>query len=469
MNAEETPKSTPLKTSTPAKKLASTKPTPIKKEVAKPAKKEKAAPVKKGTKRTSTEKASTPKKRVKREKTPVEDSEEEDEALDSDESEEPKSTTKKSRSKATAKTPVKKVKMEDMPVNDESEEDGIISEDEDETPYSESNSKRTQKSKIPEKTSPSYSARTSTSQSPSPQQKLRPGDESQLVEDSRKRSYDDSEDEEGGIKRESIDQKRVTKKPKLESESEDEPKMSVKSKIEGSDNENTKSVIKSEKRIVKDEDSKVDDSDSEMSVVLDGPLTTKARKKRQTKAKSSTAKSTKSSSTTSKPRPTKSKTPAESLSPTSSQIKILQSQLVKCGVRKIWAFELKAYGDDSKAKIKHLQGMLKDIGMTGRFSDQRAKEIKEQRELMADLEAVKEGEKSWGLNEGRRARRSLVKGKKNLRESLEGDEEEEISVSGGGDDDDDDDDDDAEEVEDQKLDGLHGLDPAFLSDEDSDD
>lgn len=65
---------------------------------------------------------------------------------------------------------------------------------------------------------------------------------------------------------------------------------------------------------------------------------------------------------------------------------------------------MKKFGDDNKQKIKHLQGMLRDVGMTGRFSEQRAREIKELRELQADLEAVTEGDNKWGLQSGKRAR-----------------------------------------------------------------
>ena len=137
---------------------------------------------------------------------------------------------------------------------------------------------------------------------------------------------------------------------------------------------------------------KAHDSDSsEMSIVLDEPLKPKKRGRKSNPDASSTSKTTKS------------KAVRKDLSPTEAQIKTLQSQLLKCGVRKIWAFELKQYGEDS-GKVWHLQGMLRDVGMTGRFSEQRAKEIKELRELQADLEAVKEGDSKWGLEGGRRAR-----------------------------------------------------------------
>lgn len=85
------------------------------------------------------------------------------------------------------------------------------------------------------------------------------------------------------------------------------------------------------------------------------------------------------------------------LSPDEQEIKKLQSWLLKCGIRKLWHREL-ASCDSNKAKIKHLKGMLEDVGMTGRYSVEKANSIKEQRELAADLEAVQEGNKHWGAD-----------------------------------------------------------------------
>lgn len=66
--------------------------------------------------------------------------------------------------------------------------------------------------------------------------------------------------------------------------------------------------------------------------------------------------------------------------------------------------------------------MLTDAGMTGRFSVEKASQIKEARELAADIEAVQEGAERWGADDengegrvkedGRPARR-LVRGAKN--------------------------------------------------------
>ncbi|GAB0132100.1 hypothetical protein EsDP_00000544 [Epichloe bromicola] len=113
--------------------------------------------------------------------------------------------------------------------------------------------------------------------------------------------------------------------------------------------------------------------------------------------------------------------------PKEAEIKKLQSQLVKCGVRKLWHNELKQYGDDSRAKIRHLKKMLTDIGMDGRFSEAKAREIKETRELLADVDAAKEMNALWGMNSGRRASRSNNKSTK-----LEDSEDSEDSDVEGG-------------------------------------
>lgn len=105
--------------------------------------------------------------------------------------------------------------------------------------------------------------------------------------------------------------------------------------------------------------------------------------------------------------------------PDQVEVKRLQGWLVKCGIRKLWGKELKPY-ETPKAKIKHLKQMLEEVGMTGRFSQEKASQIKEARELAADIEAVKEGEQRWGRGEEQspddeeeRPQRRLVRGAKN--------------------------------------------------------
>ncbi|KAL8908102.1 MAG: hypothetical protein Q9207_000994, partial [Kuettlingeria erythrocarpa] len=125
-------------------------------------------------------------------------------------------------------------------------------------------------------------------------------------------------------------------------------------------------------------------SDSELSVLIDEEPQPKKKSERKDsqKSKPKTAKATKA------------KVPADE-DPDQAEIKRLQAWLVKCGIRKLWGKELKPY-DTPRAKIKHLKDMLSEAGMTGRYSQEKANQIKEARELAADIEAVQEGEERWG-------------------------------------------------------------------------
>jgi hypothetical protein len=139
-------------------------------------------------------------------------------------------------------------------------------------------------------------------------------------------------------------------------------------------------------------------SDSELSVLIDADPPPE-KKRRKGSASAPTEKGTRKSSTSnskpkSKPKPDSAAADAD---PDAVEIKRLQSWLVKCGIRKLWGKELKPY-DTPRAKIKHLKDMLTDAGMTGRYSAEKASQIKESRELRADIEAVKEGAERWGKN-----------------------------------------------------------------------
>jgi len=155
-------------------------------------------------------------------------------------------------------------------------------------------------------------------------------------------------------------------------------------------------------------DSKSADSESEMSVVIDEEPEPKRRKRKGSEAVGGGTKKAKAS---------KPKADAE-VDPDDAEIKRLQGWLVKCGIRKMWWKELKPY-ETSKAKIKHLKDMLSAAGMTGRYSIEKATQIKEARELAADIEAVKEGAERWGKdndseNDGEdKSKRRLVRGAKN--------------------------------------------------------
>ncbi|KAG9230274.1 hypothetical protein BJ875DRAFT_537248 [Amylocarpus encephaloides] len=195
----------------------------------------------------------------------------------------------------------------------------------------------------------------------------------------------------------------------------DEPP-TKKGKSEPKPREGASDNEESPKAVVTEKEEQANASESEMSIVLDeAPKPKRKRKTGSPKAKSAN--------------PLKSAPTA--LSPSEDQIKTLQSHLVKCGIRKIWAFELKQFGTDSKAKIRHLQSMLKDAGMTGRFSESRAREIKETRELQEELAAVTQGEKSWGLESGRASRSKKVVKSMKIPSEDDGDEgDDEVEVKG---------------------------------------
>ncbi|KAI3175689.1 hypothetical protein DTO046C5_2372 [Penicillium roqueforti] len=60
--------------------------------------------------------------------------------------------------------------------------------------------------------------------------------------------------------------------------------------------------------------------------------------------------------------------------------------------------------------------MLQDAGMTGRPSQEKANQIREERELKADLEQIQQGAKQWGAvsdednDEEAKPRRSVMNG-----------------------------------------------------------
>ena len=151
------------------------------------------------------------------------------------------------------------------------------------------------------------------------------------------------------------------------------------------------------------------DSDSDMSVLIDEKPKRKNKSRRSEPARSTSKKSGTSKAA---------KGTERSADPDAEEIKRLQGWLVKCGCRKMWYKELAPY-DTPKLKIRHLKDMLSDIGMTGRYSAEKATQIREERELKADLEAVQEGEKHWGKDESEeestnKPRRRLARGLKEL-------------------------------------------------------
>ncbi|KAG5289974.1 transcriptional regulator [Histoplasma ohiense] len=195
--------------------------------------------------------------------------------------------------------------------------------------------------------------------------------------------------------------------------------------IDVSENLSERTSLKGATQKDEPSETKHDESESEMSVVIDDepPPKTKRRKSseplKQGKTKNPSKPSTASSS--------KAKDAVDA-NPDLEEIKKLQGQLVKCGIRKMWFRELAPY-DTPREKVKHLRHMLKDAGMKGRFSLEKAKAIRESRELQADLEVVREGAKRWGTNvsdedeagDGGRPRRRVARGFQSL--SFLGDED----------------------------------------------
>lgn len=194
-----------------------------------------------------------------------------------------------------------------------------------------------------------------------------------------------------------------------------------------------------------------DKSDSEMSVLLDDSPPKNKRQKKEPAAK--TKKEAKPTKATAKS--TKSRGEDD---PDTAEIKRLQGWLVKCGIRKVWSKEL-ASCDTSKEKIKHLKAMLKDAGMDGKYSVEKAAKIKEKREFAKDLAAIQEGEAAWGKageeTSGRPRRRAAAAAASRTVQKIvfEGDDEEDEEDGDGEEDDESSDDgDDDEDVEGESQD-----------------
>ena len=134
-----------------------------------------------------------------------------------------------------------------------------------------------------------------------------------------------------------------------------------------------------------------DGSDSDLSSLIDEAPVAQKKEKVQ--------KSSRQSSQTKKQPKSRSQAKIDAdLDPDQAEIKRLQGWLTKCGIRKMWYKELQPY-DTSRAKIKHLKDMLTEAGMTGRYSIEKANQIRDARELAADIEEVQAGAERWGKDE----------------------------------------------------------------------
>ncbi|KAG0638053.1 hypothetical protein HOY80DRAFT_1010323 [Tuber brumale] len=168
--------------------------------------------------------------------------------------------------------------------------------------------------------------------------------------------------------------------------------------VEEENAENEEDKVSAEEAPVVDEDP---GNESEMSVVLDPTPLKKSRS--QNPGAGSSKKQGKTKVPKSRPKERSKKGPSKAdsnLSPDEEKIKTLQQWLLKCGIRKFWSKELAKF-ENPKEKIKHLTGLLTDVGMTPRYSNEKAKKIKEERELQAEVEAVQEGARWAKMDSGR--------------------------------------------------------------------
>ncbi|KAF2789340.1 hypothetical protein K505DRAFT_284577 [Melanomma pulvis-pyrius CBS 109.77] len=188
--------------------------------------------------------------------------------------------------------------------------------------------------------------------------------------------------------------------------------------------ESVRAVLAKERETPSIVDAKGDRSDSEMSSLIDESPAKKKQQKKPLPKKGGKEPKTKAS-TAAKPKGKPSK-PKDEDSPDQAEIKRLQSWLVKCGIRKVWVKEL-ANCETAKEKVKHLKEMLKDAGMDGKYSNEKAATIKEQREFAKDLEAIQEGARAWGepgAEDSGRPRRRLNRGTQKAVPRYEEEEEE---------------------------------------------
>jgi hypothetical protein len=145
-------------------------------------------------------------------------------------------------------------------------------------------------------------------------------------------------------------------------------------------------------------------SDSDMSILIDS---TPPRKKQKNPLKAKPANPNVP--------PAKPKVAKENKTKTASvedKLKSLKTLVFKCGVRKQWSSARSLIGTNNRQKefssemttsqqIAHVKGILRSLGMTGRLSVEKAKQIKEARELKTELEFIQETAAKIGV-EGRR-------------------------------------------------------------------
>ncbi|KAF5362337.1 hypothetical protein D9756_002223 [Leucocoprinus leucothites] len=129
-------------------------------------------------------------------------------------------------------------------------------------------------------------------------------------------------------------------------------------------------------------------SESELSVLIDEP----PKRKRKTKTEKNKSTDKKSSSSTKRSTKATARR-SENLSKDEETIKKLKSLVLACGVRKVWSKVFQGLEAPAK-QIEKLKDILRELGMTGRLSMEKAKAIREKREFEQELQDVQEFEKA---------------------------------------------------------------------------
>ncbi|KAG8917463.1 hypothetical protein FRC01_002436 [Tulasnella sp. 417] len=114
----------------------------------------------------------------------------------------------------------------------------------------------------------------------------------------------------------------------------------------------------------------------------------------------------------------------KSMDKNEEEIKRLKSFVLACGVRKKWVKEFEGL-DTPGQQINKLRKILADLGMTGRLSLEKAKEIREKREFAQEMEDIQEfNAKINGPRASRSSRNRGKPGSDNDEEMKNGDGEE---------------------------------------------
>ncbi|KAF2023503.1 hypothetical protein EK21DRAFT_80742 [Setomelanomma holmii] len=232
--------------------------------------------------------------------------------------------------------------------------------------------------------------------------------------------------------------KLVQRKKKVMTEDSDDEPSTKPAAAEDSEDEPAAQPVKAASKAP---EAREDLSESEMSSLIDESPKKKARQKKEPATKDK-----KTAKPASKPTPKPKVAKSEDLD--TAEVKRLQGWLVKCGIRKVWSRDPElSKCDTEKEKIGVLKRMLKDVGMDGKYSVEKAAKIKEKREFEKDLAAIQEAEAHWGTSGdagGRPRRRAAAAAAAQPQQKLvlsddddeeEGDDQDDEESSADGDDD----------------------------------